>query len=177
MENSYIEMITLIERLHRRFLDLVKGELDLLGIRDINNVQSVLLLTIGDERMTVGELRALGFYLGSNISYNIKKMTQNGYLLQERWSKDRRVIYVQASAKGRALGDRLRERNCWLAGTLAEAMIGERELESVAMRLRSVERLWLRLSDGTPPRDNTPRQKQPDGSSRANAVAREFPDL
>ncbi|HEV8032543.1 MAG TPA: MarR family transcriptional regulator [Stellaceae bacterium] len=148
MKNNYIDMISLIERLHRSFLDLVKQELDLMGIRDINNVQSVLLLTIGDARMTVGELLARGFYLGSNLSYNVKKMIQNGYLSQERSSEDRRLFYVQATAKGRELGDRLSQQHRRHVGMLVQDMVRVRDLQTTAVTLRFVERLWQQISDG-----------------------------
>ena len=38
MADKYLEVISLMERLHRQFLEVVKLELDGLGIRDINNV-------------------------------------------------------------------------------------------------------------------------------------------
>ena len=82
--NGYFKVISLVERLHRQFLELVKLELDGLGIHDINNVQGMMLFSIGDAEMTVGELTLRGCYLGSNVSYNVKKMVENGYLVQER---------------------------------------------------------------------------------------------
>src|SRR3546814_6635723 len=39
-------------------------------------------------------------YLGSNVSYNVKKMVENGYLIQERSPHDRRSFHVRAAAKG-----------------------------------------------------------------------------
>src|SRR6266436_5196627 len=82
--NAYFHVISLIERLHRQFLELVKLELEGLGIHDINNVQGMMLFSIGDSEMTVGELTLRGCYLGSNVSYNVKKMVENGYLAQQR---------------------------------------------------------------------------------------------
>ena len=82
MEHPYYKSILLIERLHRQFLELLKAELDRQGIQDINNVQSLILYNIGSDDMTVGELTARGYYLGSNVSYNVKKMVENGYLVQ-----------------------------------------------------------------------------------------------
>ncbi len=84
MDTPYYEIIHLIERLHRQFLDVLKVELERAGIHDINNVQSLVLHNIGDDEMTVGELTIRGYYLGSNVSYNVKKMVENGYLIQER---------------------------------------------------------------------------------------------
>lgn len=96
----YYEAIQLIERLHRQFLDVLKLELDRKGIQDINNVQSMILYNIGDDDLTVGELTIRGYYLGSNVSYNVKKMVENGYLVQERSVHDKRSIRVRLSDKG-----------------------------------------------------------------------------
>ena len=100
MNNNYLEMISLVERLHRHFLEVVKLELEGLGIHDINNVQGMMLFNIGDAEMTVGELTLRGCYLGSNVSYNVKKMVENGYLVQERSVHDRRSIHVRLTEKG-----------------------------------------------------------------------------
>ena len=80
MNNFYLEVISLVERLHRQFLEVVKLELEGLRVHDINNVQAMMLFNIGDAEMTVGELTLRGCYLGSNVSYNVKKMVENGYL-------------------------------------------------------------------------------------------------
>ena len=80
MNNPYLEVISLVERLHRQFMEVVKPELEGFGIRDINNVQAMMLFNIGDVEMTVGELTLRGCYLGSNVSYNVKKMVENSIL-------------------------------------------------------------------------------------------------
>lgn len=105
----YHETITLIERLHRQFLEVLKVELERSGIHDINNVQSLILYNIGEDEMTVGELTARGYYLGSNVSYNVKKMVENEYLVQERSIHDKRSIRVHLSDKGKALYSSLSE--------------------------------------------------------------------
>ena len=109
MKQSYLETIRLIERLHRRFLDVIKTELDRLGIEDINNVQALILSNISNEQLTVGELTARGYYLGSNVSYNVKKLVENGYLNQERSPHDRRMTRVRVSEKGLELCERIDE--------------------------------------------------------------------
>ena len=98
---ALLDCVRLIERLHRRFLDVVKGELDRRGLRDINNVQAVLLSNIQGETVTVGELTARGYYLDSNVSYNVKKLVENGYLERERSEHDRRTTRLRVSGKGR----------------------------------------------------------------------------
>ena len=103
MKAAYLDVIALIERLHRQFLEVVKLELDTQSVHDINNVQAMILFNIGDLEMTVGELTLRGCYLGSNVSYNVKKMVENDYLVQERSAHDRRSVRVRLSEKGQTL--------------------------------------------------------------------------
>ena len=105
--NADFKVISLVERLHRQFMELVKLELEGLGVHDINNVQGMMLFSIGDAEMTVGELTLRGCYLGSNVSYNVKKMVENGYLMQERSLHDRRSTHVHLTEKGCELRDSL----------------------------------------------------------------------
>src|SRR5438270_6217865 len=103
--DGYLEVISLIERLHRQVLELIKLELDRLGMHDINNVQALMLFNIGEAEISVGELISRGYYLGSNVSYNVKKMIENGYLAHERSLHDRRSIRVRLTQNGRILRD------------------------------------------------------------------------
>ncbi|WP_067869269.1 MarR family winged helix-turn-helix transcriptional regulator [Neptuniibacter marinus] len=98
--NDFLECLRLIERLHRRILDILKFRLEALGYTDINSVQALLLHNIADREMTAGELRTRGYYLGSNVSYNLKKMVSNGYIIQERSEHDLRSIRIKLSPKG-----------------------------------------------------------------------------
>ena len=147
MATGYLEMIALIERLHRHFLEVVKLELDGLGIHDINNVQGLMLFNIGDAEMTVGELSLRGCYLGSNVSYNVKKMVENGYLAQERSVHDRRSIHVKLTGKGRKLRDRLSGMHERHRKLLKQTAVTETDLETVALTLRRLERFWMHTGD------------------------------
>src|SRR5215475_14390399 len=101
MNNMYLDVISLIGRIHRQFLEVVKLELDGMGIYDINNVQAMMLFNIGDAEMTVGELTLRGCYLGSNVSYNVKTMVEQGYLAYQRSLHDRRSVHVSLTDKGK----------------------------------------------------------------------------
>jgi DNA-binding MarR family transcriptional regulator len=147
MSNGYLEVISLVERLHRHFLEVVKLELDGLGIHDINNVQGLMLFNIGDAEMTVGELTLRGCYLGSNVSYNVKKMVENGYLEQERSVHDRRSIHVRLTDKGRNLCERLNGMHRRHTEMLTQTPITEGDLNTVITTLRRLERFWVRASD------------------------------
>ena len=96
----YLEALTLVERLHRRLLDVIKDEFDRAGRSDVNAVQALLLFNIGDAELTAGELRTRGYYLGSNVSYNLKKLVEMGYILHQRSRMDRRSVRVSLSDKG-----------------------------------------------------------------------------
>ena len=147
MQNLYLDTIGLIERLHRHFLEIVKLELDGLGIHDINNIQGLILFNLGDAEMTVGELTLRGCYLGSNVSYNVKKMVENGYLVQERSEHDRRSIHVRLSEKGRTLRDRLRAMHERHIELLGQTQIKDEDLQAVGVTLSRLERFWTRASD------------------------------
>jgi DNA-binding MarR family transcriptional regulator len=142
VKQSYLETIRLIERLHRRFLDVIKTELDRLGIEDINNVQSLILSNISSEQLTVGELTARGYYLGSNVSYNVKKLVENGYLNQERSPHDRRMTRVRVSEKGLGLCNRIDQLYQTNASELEREVIGQEQLASTNQVLSALERYW-----------------------------------
>lgn len=142
MSKEYIELTLLIERLHRRFLDVLRTELKRIGVRDINGVQALILANIGDEEIVIRDLVERGYYQGSNVSYNIKKLTDYGYLDQERAQHDKRSVTVKLTDKGRqvVIGIReLEEKN----GIKYEDAVGEAGAISHATdMLRKLERTW-----------------------------------
>jgi DNA-binding MarR family transcriptional regulator len=101
----YLEALTLVERLHRRLLDVIKDEFDRRGRADINAVQALLLFNIGDKELTAGELRTRGYYLGSNVSYNLKKLVEMGFLDHQRSRVDRRSVRIKLTERGREVRD------------------------------------------------------------------------
>src|SRR3978361_1740443 len=90
----YLEAVSRVERLHRRLLDLIKDEFDRMGWDDINPVQALLMFNIGSAELTAGELRSRGYYLGSNVSYNLKKLVETGYIDHQRSRVDRRLVRI-----------------------------------------------------------------------------------
>jgi DNA-binding MarR family transcriptional regulator len=142
MKQTYLATIVLLERMHRQFLEVIKSELETHDIRDINNVQALILYNIGGDELTVGELTLRGYYLGSNVSYNVKKMTEHGYLHQERSSHDRRSVRVKLTEKGIELSRQLEtmfERHV----EAVSGSIDEENLREANESLRDVERFWL----------------------------------
>jgi DNA-binding MarR family transcriptional regulator len=97
--------LKLVERLHRRLLDVIKDEFDRRSRTDVNSVQALLLYNIGDQELTAGELRTRGYYLGSNVSYNVKKLVEMGYLHHSRSRIDRRSVRISLTEAGREVHD------------------------------------------------------------------------
>ena len=142
MQTAYLDVIALVERLHRQFLEVVKLELDTNGVHDINNVQAMILYNIGEFEMTVGELTLRGCYLGSNVSYNVKKMLENGYIVQERSPHDRRSVRVRLSEKGLALHAQAQQDARAPRRRLGQGVVQPEDLVSAHKTLRRLERFW-----------------------------------
>lgn len=142
MDKEYLELTCLIERLHRRFIDVLKTELTRIGVRDINGVQALLLTNIGEEEMAIRDLVERGYYLGSNVSYNIKKLTDLGYLEQERSAHDKRSVTIRLTEKALSVVRQMRELQDNNADAFAKQGAGPEDLEALCGTLRSLERTW-----------------------------------
>lgn len=150
MSRTYLQTIVLIERLHRHFLDVVKTELERKDVIDINNVQALILYNIGPDSLNVGELTARGYYLGSNVSYNVKKMVDNGYLIQERSKHDKRSIRVKLSEKGLNLQKTINQMFDDHVNKLSPDESILDALESCNATLRQLEEFWTSVLKYTP---------------------------
>ncbi|MCF6326753.1 MAG: MarR family winged helix-turn-helix transcriptional regulator [Devosiaceae bacterium] len=140
----YIEAVSRVERLHRRLLDLIKDEFDRMSWDDINPTQAILMFNIGDAELTAGELRSRGYYLGSNVSYNLKKLVDMGYIFQERSRADRRSVRIKLSPKGEEVAeviDELYDRH--MASIEKVGGLGADEFEKLNKSLGQLERFWV----------------------------------
>ncbi len=142
MQTAYMDVIAMVERLHRQFLEVIKLELDTNSVHDINNVQAMILYNIGDNEMTVGELTLRGCYLGSNVSYNVKKMLENGYIVQERSPHDRRSVRVRLTEKGLALHEKINKMHDRQIAGLSQGVVSAEDLTNAHKTLRRLERYW-----------------------------------
>ncbi len=142
MKKEYLELTRLIERLHRRFLDVLRAELNRMGIKDINAVQALLLANIGEEEIVIRDLVERGYYQGSNVSYNIKKLVEMGYLEQERSTHDRRSVRINLTEKAMTVVTSIRELEERNALALGEHGVSVEEIDSVCNMLRRLERTW-----------------------------------
>jgi DNA-binding MarR family transcriptional regulator len=146
---SYLETIALIERLHRQCMDVVKTELDRVGVRDLNAVQAMILFNLGESELTVGELTQRGYYLGSNVSYNVKKMVEHGYLIQERSPHDKRATHLRCSDKGLEICRRLDDLFAGHAEELGAGTLDRQAMSQTNDTLHRLEGYWAATRVGT----------------------------
>jgi DNA-binding MarR family transcriptional regulator len=140
----YRETLNLVERLHRQLLDVIKDELDRREEREINSVQALLLFNVGDQELSAGELRTRGHYLGSNVSYNLKKLVDLGYIHHERSEVDRRSVLVRLTRKGEAVRDMLGDMFQRHLGSLEPVgNVSADDLDGLNASLRRLERFWI----------------------------------
>jgi len=132
----------LIERMHRRFLDVLRIELTRHGVHDISPVQAMMLANIGHEEMSVRDLIERGYYLGSNASYNLKNLVDGGYVERQTAERDRRSALIKLSAKGRTILDILTRLNATMADPILKAETDARDLDAAWRTLRRLERRW-----------------------------------
>ena len=140
---SYLETLALVERLHRLLLDVIKDEFERVGMLDLNAVQALLLFNVGDNEVTAGELKSRGYYQGSNVSYNLKKLVEKGYMHHQRCEIDRRSVRVRLTPRGREVRDvvaRLFARHA--EGLEAKGVVGFDRLDEITATLRRMERYW-----------------------------------
>ncbi|MGB0659674.1 MAG: MarR family winged helix-turn-helix transcriptional regulator [Mangrovicoccus sp.] len=140
---GYLDALALVERLHRLLLDVIKDEFERVGILEINAVQALLLFNIGDNEVTAGELKSRGYYQGSNVSYNLKKLVEMGYMHHQRCEIDRRSVRVRLTEKGRNIRDIVEELFARHAeGLESRGILGQEGIDSITTSLRRVERYW-----------------------------------
>ncbi len=140
---SYLDSLALVERLHRLLLDVIKDEFERLGIIDINAVQALLLFNIGENEVTAGELKSRGYYQGSNVSYNLKKLVEMGYMHHQRCEIDRRSVRVRLTEKGRNVSSNvssLFERHA--EGLEKKGLLGATGIDDINHSLKRMERYW-----------------------------------
>ena len=143
IRNLYMESLNLVERLHRRLLDVIKDEFDRQGRDDVNAVQALLLFNIGNSELTAGELRSRGYYLGSNVSYNVKKLVDLGFINHSRSRIDRRSVRISLTPEGQEVAEtvgKLYERHI---GSIEKVGgIGESEFSQMNKLLQRLDRFW-----------------------------------
>ena len=93
--------------------------------------------------MTAGELKSRGYYQGSNVSYNLKKLVELGYMHHQRCDADRKSVRVKLTFKGRDVRQTLEH----LFNAHSEKMqkvdgLSESTITTLTQTLKELERFW-----------------------------------
>ena len=143
IKGRYLESLTLIERLHRRLLDVIKDDFERTGEKEVNPVQALLLFNIADAELTAGELKTRGHYQGSNVSYNLKKLVELGYVNHERSSADKRSVRISLTDKGEDIRGRVDALyNRQLSAIEQVVGLSTDEFDRLNKALSRLERYW-----------------------------------
>jgi len=143
IRSLYLESLQLVERLHRRLLDVIKDEFDRNGRSDINSIQALLLFNIGSSELTAGELRSRGYYLGSNVSYNLKKLVDLGFINHQRSRVDRRSVRVSLTPKGQEIAEVVAKLYDRHIGSIEQVGgINSEEFQQMNRALQRLDRFW-----------------------------------
>ena len=141
--SGYLDTLALVERLHRLLLDVIKDEFERVGVLEINAVQALLLFNIGENEVTAGELKSRGYYQGSNVSHNLKKLVEMGYMHHQRCEIDRRSVRVRLTARGREIRDVVEQLFARHASGLeSRQVITHAGIEDITGSLKRMERYW-----------------------------------
>lgn len=140
---EYFDLTRLLERLHRRYLDVVRLQLSDHGIEDVNPAQALMLVDIGDGEIATRDLMERGYYLASAANYNIRRLVEAEYVEQTRSARDKRQVKLKLTDKGRELAARLSSTQGTLP--LEDALDDElrQKMGFAVEALRDVERIWF----------------------------------
>jgi len=135
---DHFELVRIIERMYRRYLDRLRVDLIRIGADDISPSHAMLLFTIGDDDLSVRDLMDRGHYLGSNASYSLKQLVQSGYVDRSASPRDRRSARIRLTDKGKRLCEAIKS-----ADEINQNLIvrNERDLSALEETLRMLRRL------------------------------------
>lgn len=142
--DEYVQILLMLERLHRLLLDLIKDEFERLGHQELTPIQALILYNLGEDEVSAGELRSRGMYQGSNVSYNLKKLVSMGYIHHERCDLDRRSVRVRLTDTGMEIRRIIHELFTRHSNALQlTGILLDPPLEKVSSQFRMIERFWM----------------------------------
>ncbi len=141
----YIETITRLQSLNHQLLDQIKDEFKRIGWNEVNPAQALMLFHIGaGNEIAAGDVRARGYYFGSNASYNLMKLRDGNYIERRSYPADRRVVKIALTPKGEEVAevvDDLIKRHLRAVGEVNSDLTSE-HLKTLNNELEHLERVW-----------------------------------
>ena len=99
--NKYIEAIHLCEKITQDFEELSQNILYSSGIEDLNATQAILLYKISLYKGNISpkEIGSKRYYNGTNVTYNLNKLKNKGYLEEKKSDIDKRKKNINITKK------------------------------------------------------------------------------
>ncbi|WP_162914465.1 MarR family winged helix-turn-helix transcriptional regulator [Taklimakanibacter lacteus] len=137
----FTQMLQSIELLHRRFLDVLTTEL---GRREkgLSAVQALILSHASERPLSLGQLSALGHYEGTNLTYNVAKLAENGFLTLSRPEWDKRSSVIELTVEGQEIASLVARTIGEHAASLPDIGITEEVLTLVTTTFKSLHHRW-----------------------------------
>ena len=121
---------------------MVRKIIDAEGVRNLNAAQAVVHCHIDEDDTIVGELTNQGYYFGSNPSYNVRKMVEADYLIQEHSAHDKRSTRSRLSEKGLEVHGKLQDMFNRQTMALGPDSVSEDDLRTANEILARLEWFW-----------------------------------
>ncbi|MEM1088563.1 MAG: MarR family transcriptional regulator [Pseudomonadota bacterium] len=141
--DSFVKSLSLLEQAHRRLHDVVKDDLERGGERHLTGVQALLLYEIGEGETPASTLRSRGAFAGTSLSYNLKKLQEGGYLVQNRSERDKRTVRLKLTERGLKVRERVQNLFDRQANALEPtASVRPGDLSQLNKTVARLERFW-----------------------------------
>jgi DNA-binding MarR family transcriptional regulator len=145
MKRDYYNILVSLERSYKLFLEILDKSLEKTGVLGVNNVQALIIYNLSNNEVSVGELISRGIYQGSNVSYNLKKLIQQGYIDQIPSERDKRSLHVRLTEKGREVCKKVDECVDMQASSFSNNSRGKKALTTILKDVRSLERFLIQM--------------------------------
>lgn len=142
MKNGCIDISIYGEKNYKLFLEVLKLELDRARYSDLTATQALILLRIHDSVISVGEVMSRGYYMGSNASYNLKKLTNAGYISSVPSDYDKRSALIKLTKRGLDLCTKISKSLNLHLEQAAKKTNNKIDIDGGLEFLKSVERFW-----------------------------------
>jgi len=139
---NHFDLVRIIERMYRRYLDRMRIDLIRIGADDISPPHAMLLFTIGHDDLSVRDLMDRGHYIGSNASYSLKQLVQSGYVDRTASARDRRSARIRLTEKGKTLCRAIKAADEANQEHVVQSEKDLQALEETFAMLRKLEVLW-----------------------------------
>lgn len=102
-QNDWTDVVIAMDRTMRVFADFVRPILSSIGVGGLSTSNLIFLMQIGSKEARVNDIVRRGRYIGSNASYALKALQEQGLIDRRQDPGDRRNAVIRWTAHGAAV--------------------------------------------------------------------------